>query len=59
MSPKRKVFLLEERVYADLISEGPYASRVQYNYGGVFYDVLVENDEFEIVIDDDEWKEEE
>ena len=54
----RKVFLNKERVYADLISEGAYASRVKYTYGGVMYDVFIENDEFEIV-HDDEWKEEE
>jgi hypothetical protein len=54
----RKVFLNKERVYADLISEGVYASRIKYTYGGVMYDVFVENDEFEIV-HDDEWKEEE
>lgn len=54
----RKVFLNKERVYADLISEGVYASRIKYTYGGVMYDVFVENDEFEIV-HEDEWKEEE
>ena len=57
MSRERRVLLLKEGVYADLISEGAYASRVRYTYGGVLYDVLIENDEFEII--DDEWKEEE
>lgn len=54
----RKVLLIKEGVYADLISEGLYASRIKYTYGGVMYDVFVENDEFEIV-HEDEWKEEE
>lgn len=58
MSSPRKVLLLKEGVYADLITEGAYASRVRYSYGGVLYDVLIENEEFEM-IDDDEWKEEE
>lgn len=58
MSAERKVLLIKEGVYADLISEGAFASRIRYTYGGVLYDVLVENDEFEI-INDEEWKEEE
>jgi hypothetical protein len=57
MSPHRKVFLIKEGVYADLISEGAYASRVSYIYGGVMYDVLVENDDYEMLYDD--WENEE
>jgi hypothetical protein len=57
MPTARKVFLIRERIYADLISEGVYASRIKYTYGGVMYDVLVENDEFEI-LEEEEWKEE-
>ena len=57
MPEPRKVLLLKEGIYADLILEGAYASRVKYTYGGVMYDVLIENDEFEIIYDD--WKEEE
>ena len=53
----KKVLLIKEGVYADLISEGLYASRIKYTYGGVLYDILIENDEFEIVNDD--WEEEE
>jgi hypothetical protein len=61
MSPRRKVFLIEERLYADLISEGLYASRVQYQYGGIMYDVMVEPDDY-IELENDleiEWEEEE
>ena len=58
MPRERKVLLIKEGIYADLISEGLYASRIRYTYGGVLYDVLVENDEFEI-LDDYEWEEEE
>lgn len=54
----KKVLLIKEGVYADLVSEGAYASRVRYTYGGVLYDIILENDEFEIV-NDEEWKEEE
>lgn len=57
MPPHRKVFLIKEGVYADLISEGAYASRVKYIYGGVMYDVLVENDDYEMLYDD--WENEE
>ena len=55
MSQLRKVLLIKEGVYADLITEGAHASRIRYTYGGVLYDVIVENDEFEIVQDD--WEE--
>lgn len=58
MPNPRKILLIKEGIYADLISEGLYASRVRYTYGGVLYDIILENDEFEI-IDDEEWKEEE
>jgi hypothetical protein len=59
MSPHRKIFLVREQIYADLITEGAYVSRVQYLYGGMVYDILVENDEFEIIDDEeDEWREE-
>jgi len=57
MPALRKVLLIKEGVYADLISEGAHVSRVKYLYGGVMYDIMLENDEFEII--DDEWKEEE
>jgi hypothetical protein len=58
MPIQRKVLLLKEGIYADLISEGAFASRIRYTYGGVLYDVLVENEEFEI-IEDDDWEEDE
>ena len=57
MPSQRKVLLIKEGVYAELISEGTYASRIKYTYGGVLFDVVVENDEFEII--NDEWKDEE
>ena len=56
MSLNRKVFLIKEGIYADLIMHGAYASRLKYTYGGVLYDVLVENEEFEML--EDEWREE-
>jgi len=54
MSPNRKVYLTEEQVYADLISEGLYVSRIQYAYGGVLFDIFVENDEFILLEEDDD-----
>jgi hypothetical protein len=54
----RKILLIKEGIYADLISEGAHVSRIRYTFGGVLFDVVVENDEFEI-INDYEWKEEE
>ena len=58
MPSLRKVLLIKEGIYADLIAHGAHVSRIKYSYGGVLFDVFVENDEFEI-IDDEEWKEEE
>jgi hypothetical protein len=58
MPSLKKVLLIKEGVYADLISLGAHASRIKYSYGGVLFDVIVENDEFEIVYDE-EWKEDE
>lgn len=55
MSKSRKVLLLKEDIYADLISEGAYVSRIRYVYGGVLYDVFVENDELEFLDDDMEY----
>jgi hypothetical protein len=43
------VLLIKEGVYADLIQEGPYASRIKYHYGGILYDVVVENEEIEYI----------
>lgn len=58
MPSLKRVLLIKEGVYADLISLGAHASRIKYFYGGVLFDVIVENDEFEIIYDE-EWKEEE
>lgn len=52
MPKSRMVFLKEEQVYAELITEGAHASRVTYHYGGIKYDVLVENEEIEFLDDD-------
>lgn len=41
------VWLTEERTYAELVSLGASFSRVRYTRGGIDYEVLVENDEFE------------
>ena len=53
MPKVRKVLLLKEGIYGDLILEGAFASRIKYTYGGVLYDVLIENDEFEILEDEE------
>lgn len=51
MSQYRKIFLIREGIYADLISEGAYASKVRYIYGGVMHEILIENDDYEILYD--------
>ena len=55
MPEPRKVWLNREKVYADLISEGVYASKVRYVYGGILYDVLIENDEFEFLDEENDY----
>ena len=45
--PKIKtVWMIEEQVPGKIIWEGAYASKVQYTYKGVEYEVVVANDSF-------------
>lgn len=48
------VWLSEDGVYAEVISLGAYASVVRYVLGGVEYEVVVSNDEFEYFGEDDD-----
>lgn len=41
------VWLTEERTYAILVRLGAWYSTVKYTRGGVDYEVVVSNDEFE------------
>jgi len=41
------VWLTEERTFAELIRMGAYFSTVRYTRGGIDYEVLIDNDEFE------------
>lgn len=41
------VWIPEERVYGILVSAGAYYSRVVYSTGGITYEVVMDNDEFE------------
>lgn len=52
MPRSRMVFLKDEQLYAELVTEGAHVSRVKYLYGGIEYDVLVENNEIEFLDDD-------
>jgi hypothetical protein len=45
------VYIEYENIYGYLLSEGLYASRIQYSKLGVEYDVMILNDEFEIIED--------
>ena len=53
MSKSRTVFLKDEEIYATLVSYGAHTSRIKYVYGGVEYDVVVENDEIEFLEEDE------
>lgn len=41
------VWLTEERCFAQLLNLGAYMSTVRYTRGGIEYEVLIDNDEFE------------
>lgn len=41
------VWLTDERTFAELIRLGAYFSTVRYTRGGIDYEVLIDNDEFE------------
>ena len=56
MPTSRMVFIKDDQIYAELITEGAHASRIRYTYGGVLYDVLIENDELEFLDDDTDWE---
>ena len=42
----RLVWMIEERVTAELISFGAFSSRVRYFYNGTEYDEIVMNEDF-------------
>jgi len=42
----RLVWMIEEKVTAELISYGAFSSRVKYFYNGMEYDEIVMNEEF-------------
>lgn len=41
------IWLVEERTYAELIRRGAFFSTVRYTRGGIEYEILVGNDEFD------------
>lgn len=53
---RQKVFLIDEKIYAELVELGAYASRVRYLYGGTLYDIVVENEDF--ILDENEFDDE-
>lgn len=42
----RLVWMIEERVTAELISYGAYSSRVKFSYNGIEFDEIVMNEDF-------------
>ena len=43
------VYIPEEDEYGVIITEGAFASLVRYSSGGVLYEVMLLNEEFEVV----------
>lgn len=42
----RLVWMIDEKVTAELISHGAFSSRVKYFYNGMEYDEIVMNEDF-------------
>ena len=43
------VFIPDENAYGEIISEGLFASLIRYTVGGVMYEVILLNEDFDIV----------
>lgn len=52
------IYIPEEEENGEIISKGAYASLVRYSSGGVLYEVMLLNEDFEIVQDPDNLEEE-
>ena len=48
------VWLNEERTHAELISLGAYCSLVRYTRDGVIWEVIIDNDEFNFIEDEND-----
>jgi len=46
------VWLTEERAFGRVIRQGAFFSLIAYSQGGIDYEVLMENDEFESIGED-------
>lgn len=44
---KPEIVLIEDRTLAEIINRGAYYSLVRYTRGGIDYEVLIGNDEFD------------
>lgn len=53
MEPYEIVFLIEDRITAELLNRAAYFSLVRYTRGGIDFEVLVPNDEIEFSREDD------
>jgi hypothetical protein len=51
IKPNPIVYLQDERVYGIIVSYGAYASKVRYMKNGIYYEVIVENED--IITDGD------
>lgn len=43
------VYIHDDGIYGELISEGAFASMVRYSLGGVLFEVLMLNEDFDVV----------
>lgn len=47
----RIIYIPDEEVYGELVSEGAFASTVRYTVGGVMFEVIMLNEDFDIIQD--------
>jgi hypothetical protein len=45
------IYIPDEQEYGELVTRGAYASLVRYSSGGVMYEVMMLNEDFDIVQD--------
>lgn len=46
---KIRIYIPDEDVYGEVVSEGAYASVVEYSLGGILYNVVMLNEDFVVV----------
>lgn len=54
MSNSNIVWLIEERTFGEIVNLGAFFSTIRYAHGGIDYEVLMDNNDFEYHGDEDD-----